>query len=158
MTSLLAIVIWGFALVLVGATGFGVGAALGRRPFIRGSLSTLLIYCGAVAACTAGAGFSRAIPFHIAAIVVQAWFLTALGALTIAGLALFFAFIGDGLAYRRRRQSDFTLCQVCRYCLIGNVSGICPECGARLPSEQRDYIQEETRFRKAQAALEQTKS
>jgi hypothetical protein len=147
MIAILPIVAWGAALVVMALTGFGVGMALGRRIFVSGRMSTLFIYCGAVVACTAGAGFSRALPFRILAGLVQTWFLVAMGVLTVAGLAMFFVFIGDGLAHRRRRQWDPSLCQVCRYCLIGNVSGICPECGARLPTEQRNHLWEEARFR-----------
>lgn len=31
--------------------------------------------------------------------------------------------------HRRRRLNDRSHCHVCRYNLIGNVSGVCPECG-----------------------------
>jgi len=31
-------------------------------------------------------------------------------------------------------------CQECGYCLLGNVSGICPECGTPIPEEQKQAI------------------
>src|SRR5947207_1159557 len=38
------------------------------------------------------------------------------------------------LAMRRRRSADHSVCRHCSYDLTGNVSGICPECGRRIPN------------------------
>lgn len=51
---------------------------------------------------------------------------------------------------RGRRQQMATLCRTCAYQLIGNVSGICPECGTPLMDMQQDLL---ARYRKDNAEL-----
>jgi hypothetical protein len=34
--------------------------------------------------------------------------------------------------YRAGKRREFGICAQCRYLLTGNVSGVCPECGARI--------------------------
>jgi hypothetical protein len=47
-----------------------------------------------------------------------------------AGYPAVYALRRGDLARRRRRRG---LCTTCGYCLTGNVSGICPECGTGVP-------------------------
>ena len=37
-------------------------------------------------------------------------------------------------AYRRLRQLGLNICRYCGYNLTGNVSGVCPECGNKIPA------------------------
>ena len=39
--------------------------------------------------------------------------------------------------FRGRRRNRMGLCERCGYNLTGNISGVCPECGQKIPSEQR---------------------
>lgn len=41
-------------------------------------------------------------------------------------------------AYRRRKRRQHGLCLVCAYDLTGNVSSICPECGAKVEREENE--------------------
>ena len=38
------------------------------------------------------------------------------------------------------RRAARDLCTTCRYCLLGNTSGICPECGTAIPEKQRTLL------------------
>ena len=45
--------------------------------------------------------------------------------------------IPTAIAWRRDRRPPPGHCQICGYDLTGNVSGICPECGAKANSEDK---------------------
>ena len=151
-------VIWALALALVVLAGFGVGAALGRRPFVLEKKRALLAYLGVVAACVLPSAIELVIPVEKSRplVMIDCWLLIALWAITVVTPVVVAVFIRDGLAHRRRQRMDPDLCHVCQYNLIGNVSGVCPECGTRIMTDQREYLQEETRFRKAIKPLEPT--
>jgi hypothetical protein len=80
---------------------------------------------GRARASTADGGLRVTGPFTN--VGVQLWFPTALSAVLPA------AWIGLRLraARRRRQRTRAGLCRRCGYDLRGNVSGVCPECGAR---------------------------
>jgi uncharacterized membrane protein YedE/YeeE len=145
------LVIWALGLALVALAGFGVGGALGRLPFVREKKRALLVYLGIVAVCVLPSALEFVIPVEMRTpmVMIDCWLMVVMWAITAVTPVVVAVFIRDGLAARRRQQMDPDLCYVCRYCLIGNVSGVCPECGTKLTVEQCDYIQEETRFRKA---------
>lgn len=42
------------------------------------------------------------------------------------------------------RDSGILCCQTCSYILIGNLTGVCPECGTAIPDEQKRVIAEST--------------
>ncbi len=52
--------------------------------------------------------------------------------------SLFYAFVGGVIghfvwrSHRLREESQLPRCRNCGYCLIGNTSGVCPECGLPL--------------------------
>ena len=46
------------------------------------------------------------------------------------------------VAWHRARRHPIGHCQECDYDLTGNVSGVCPECGAEIPEEQRKEVGE----------------
>jgi uncharacterized membrane protein YedE/YeeE len=141
------LVIWALVLALVTLAGFGVGAAFGRRPFVREKNGELLVYLGIVGVCVLLSALELALPFKTPMAMIDCWLLVVMFAITVVTPVVVAIYVREGLAYRRRRQNDPDLCCVCRYCLIGNESGVCPECGTRLTAEQCDHIREETRFR-----------
>lgn len=53
-------------------------------------------------------------------------------------------FVGDRTLGRRLDE-----CAQCKYSLIGNVSGVCPECGWRLPRDYRRFVRAAHRSSKA---------
>lgn len=42
----------------------------------------------------------------------------------------------------RRAQENLYECAKCKYSLVGNVSGVCPECGKKLTEAQLRHIRE----------------
>lgn len=42
----------------------------------------------------------------------------------------------------RKAPRSLCACKLCGYDMRGNVSGICPECGAAIPDEQRRFLSE----------------
>jgi len=63
----------------------------------------------------------------------------------LAGPVLGLSFVFAGLAAGRVSRIRFPLCPRCAYDLTGNVSGVCPECGERIPPGWRARLRAEDR-------------
>jgi hypothetical protein len=61
-------------------------------------------------------------------------FLNVAAFLSALGLANSLAWMRRGSTWRRARRLRMNLCPACRYCIEGNLSGICPECGETIPT------------------------
>lgn len=85
-----------------------------------------------------GLCMGRSWGFHVGGDRFQIWFVE-IALFTVAFLLAVYpslAFIrGPVRRYRRRRRG---LCARCGYNLTGNVSGVCPECGAKAQSKRPD--------------------
>ena len=78
-----------------------------------------------------------------ASIVIDRWFGLAsacflIGFLILLGVAWLFVDLFQNLGKLRRRYSRTDCCQHCNYNLTGNLSGVCPECGALLAGRIKD--------------------
>ena len=70
--------------------------------------------------------------FHHSTVWASLWFLGGMG--TVLPLAWFWK------AAHQRAERMRERCAICHYWLIGNESGICPECGAPIPDTQRAVL------------------
>jgi len=103
-----------------------------------------------IAAAVVAGFFGPMIPFAPGTVAV--WVADALGgsgspafvslgraALIVAVNLAFYGMLGAGLAWRHARhakaRSQGPTCRKCKYSLIGNVSGVCPECGTPIRRE-----------------------
>lgn len=50
----------------------------------------------------------------------------------------FIPLLAIGFVTNYRRNARWSVCANCDYLLIGNVSGVCPECGTAIPSSGQD--------------------
>jgi predicted RNA-binding Zn-ribbon protein involved in translation (DUF1610 family) len=71
------------------------------------------------------------IPFGVTQIDIQYWKL----ALAFAAMPAIWPLIWWRFVRLRYERPD--VCRACSYDLTGNVSGVCPECGARIESDQK---------------------
>ena len=110
--------------------GTSVQAGLGRRVELP-----LPGYAGALPRHWLGFGYSEnaahhadGLVWHQRAITIPIWLPIAV--LWVSPLVY---------AVRRacRRSSSKGRCEACRYDLTGNISGVCPECGTKIPPEQQ---------------------
>lgn len=56
------------------------------------------------------------------------------------GIPLILIIVIMGWRIRRSAVPRVGECELCSYTLVGNVSGICPECGTTIPEEQRTRL------------------
>lgn len=77
-------------------------------------------------------GLPRIVPaFGTSALVVPFWAVTGLCGVTCILVWKF----------TKRKTMDGNCCEVCSYSLVGNTSGICPECGMQISKEQRQVTE-----------------
>lgn len=59
----------------------------------------------------------------------------------LVGLAGWIIYIDLNIAGKKARDTRLNLCRHCGYSLIGNTSGVCPECATEIPVADRVRIQ-----------------
>ena len=106
--------------------------ASGQQKCVRKSFGIVIIlYYFACGGLFVGIAFFRSDPTFVGRLLLRFLLVT-------CGLAMGFAFVLLGFAARNQGLQDSEgVCQECAYDLTGNISGVCPECGAKVQRETR---------------------
>jgi hypothetical protein len=137
MELLWAVLVFGPFLAPLG--GYLLGCLLRRRSFVRPRFAPVGWYytflTGAIAIMVVVRGIRTEPRMDMLGLLLASVFIGIIfwGLGFLLGFAMLFAEL-------KRDDTITHLCRQCRYDLTGNLSGVCPECGAVISREQREML------------------